>query len=211
MRNFGDPKPMQIVCLDLEGVLIPEIWVGVARQTGIDELGLTTRDIPDYDELMQRRLALLERHELGIDDIQAVIGELEPLPGAVLFLDQLRERYQVIILSDTFYEFARPLLPQLHWPTLFCHRLEVSETGRITGYRLRQRDPKRQAVKALQSLNFSVAAAGDSYNDVSMLAQAEAGVLFRPPARVCEEFPHFPVARTYPELLMELETALRHG
>ena len=199
---------MHIVCLDLEGVLIPEIWIGVARQTGIEELGLTTRDIPDYDELMQRRLGLLERHELGISDIQAVIAGLEPLPGAVSFLDDLRKHHQVIILSDTFYEFARPLLPRLNWPTLFCHRLDIDEGGRISGYRLRQRDPKRQVVKALQSLNFNVAAAGDSYNDVSMLAQAGAGVLFRPPARVCEEFPEFPVARTYPELRMELEAAL---
>lgn len=202
---------MQVVCLDLEGVLIPEIWIGVAEWTGIEELRLTTRDVPDYDELMRHRLALLKRHQLGIGDIQAVIGELEPLPGAVSFLDQLREQCQVIVLSDTFYEFAQPLLPHLHWPTLFCHRLEIDRLGQITGYRLRQRDPKRQAVRALKSLNFRVAAAGDSYNDASMLAQADVAVWFRPPTLVREQFPQFPVAWTYEELLVKLNTALEQS
>lgn len=199
---------MHIVCLDLEGVLIPEIWIGVAEYTGIAELRLTTRDIPDYEQLMHRRLALLQEHGLGLAAIQAVIGKLRPLPGAVEFLGWLRQHSQIVVLSDTFYEFALPLLPQLGWPTLFCHRLELDPSGAIKGYRLRQRDPKRQAVSALQSLNFKVVAAGDSYNDVSMLAQAEAGVLFRPPARVSEEFPQFPVTETYDQLQSVLQTAL---
>lgn len=198
---------MHIACLDLEGVLVPEIWIGVAERTGIEELALTTRDIPDYDELMGRRLALLRRHGLCLDDIQAVIAELHPLDGAGEFLDWLRARSQVIILSDTFYEFAAPLMARLGWPTLFCHHLEINADGVIEHYRLRQRDPKRQAVRALQDLNFKVIAAGDSYNDVTMLAQADAGILFRPPVRVIEEFPRFPVTNDYRQLRAAFETA----
>lgn len=198
---------MHIACLDLEGVLVPEIWIGVAERTGIEELALTTRDIPDYDELMGRRLALLRGHGLRLDDIRAVIAELRPLDGAEAFLDWLRARAQVIILSDTFYEFAAPLMVQLGWPTLFCHHLEIAADGGIAHYRLRQRDPKRQAVRALQELNFKVIAAGDSYNDVTMLAQADAGILFRPPARVIEAFPRFPVTTDYAQLRAAFETA----
>lgn len=200
---------MHIACLDLEGVLVPEIWIGVAERTGIEELALTTRDIPDYDELMGRRLALLRRHGLRMNDIQAVIAELRPLEGAGEFLDWLRARHQVIILSDTFYEFAAPLMAQLGWPTLFCHHLDIDDEGSVAHYRLRQRDPKRQAVRALQELNFKVVAAGDSYNDVTMLAQADAGILFRPPLRVIEEFPRFPVATDYLQLQEAFDTATR--
>ncbi|MDX1605593.1 MAG: bifunctional phosphoserine phosphatase/homoserine phosphotransferase ThrH [Candidatus Competibacterales bacterium] len=191
---------MYIACLDLEGVLVPEIWIGVAERAGIDDLMLTTRDIPDYDELMHRRLALLERHGLGMADIQEVIATLEPLPGAVEFVEWLRARAQLIILSDTFYEFAEPLMRQLGWPTLFCHRLEIDDRGRVTGYRLRQRDPKRQAVLGLQALNFPVVAAGDSYNDLSMLAQADAGILFCPPPSLAEAHPQLPVAGDHERL-----------
>jgi phosphoserine/homoserine phosphotransferase len=191
---------VQIVCLDLEGVLIPEIWIGVAERTGIDALRLTTRDIPDYDELMQKRLGIIAEHGLRMSDIQAVIDELSPLAGAADFLDWLRERFQVVILSDTYYEFAAPLMRQLGWPTLFCHRLEVDADDRIVDYHLRQADQKRQAVKAFKALNFRVMAAGDSYNDTSMLAEADAGILFCPPQNVIDEFPQFPVTRDYEEL-----------
>lgn len=199
---------MHVVCLDVEGVLVPEIWIGVAERTGIEELRLTTRDVPDYDELMTRRLALLERHGLGLPDIRAVIEELGPLPGARAFLDELRERTQVILLSDTFYEFAHPLMRQLGWPTLFCHDLEVDGSGRILRYRLRQKDPKRRAVRALHDLGFAVVAAGDSYNDTTMLQEADGGVLFRPPENVVREFPQFPVARSYEELRREIDRAM---
>lgn len=191
---------MQIVCLDLEGVLIPEIWIGVAERTGIQDLRLTTRDIPDYDELMQKRLAIIAEHGLRMSEIQAVIDDMAPLPGAAEFLDWLRERFQVVILSDTYYEFAAPLMRQLGWPTLFCHRLEVDAEDRIVNYHLRQADQKRHAVRALKSLNFRVMAAGDSYNDTSMLSEADAGILFRPPQNVIDEFPQFPVTRDYHEL-----------
>lgn len=190
---------MEIACLDLEGVLIPEIWIGVAEHTGIDALRATTRDIPDYDELMRQRLALLNEHELGVDEIQQVIAGMEPLDGAKDFLDWLRARFQVIILSDTFYEFSHPLMRQLDFPALFCHRLEI-DNGRITGYKLRQKDPKRQSVKALHTLNFRVVAAGDSYNDTTMLEEADAGILFRAPASVIEAFPQYPSVTTFEEL-----------
>jgi len=189
-----------VACLDLEGVLVPEIWIAFAERTGIPELRLTTRDIPDYDELMGRRLRILRERGLGLPDIQEVIGGMDPLPGAAEFLSWLRERHQVVILSDTFYEFATPLMRKLGWPTLFCHCLEVAPSGEVTGYRLRQRDPKRRAIQALRSLNFATVAAGDSYNDTTMLAEADAGILFRPPDRVAEEFPQFPVTRDYEEL-----------
>jgi phosphoserine/homoserine phosphotransferase len=182
---------VELACLDLEGVLVPEIWIAFAERTGIDELRATTRDIPDYDVLMKQRLRLLEQHDLKIDDIQAVIASLEPLPGALPFVDWLRERFQVIILSDTFYEFSQPLMRQLHWPTLFCHKLVVDEAGRVVDYKLRQRDPKRASVQALHSLNYRVIAAGDSYNDTTMLAEADVGILIHAPQNVIDEFPQF--------------------
>ncbi|MEI2743904.1 MAG: bifunctional phosphoserine phosphatase/homoserine phosphotransferase ThrH [Candidatus Competibacter sp.] len=197
---------MELACLDLEGVLVPEIWINVAERTGIEALRLTTRDIPDYDQLMRGRLALLEQHQLKLSDIQRVIAAMGPLEGAGEFLDWLRERFQVVILSDTFYEFAAPLMRQLSWPTLFCHRLEVVE-DRIVNYVLRQEDSKRQAVRAFHGLNCRVIAAGDSYNDTAMLAEAEAGILFRPPQNVIDEFPQFPIARTFDEMRAEFSKA----
>ncbi len=191
---------MQVICLDLEGVLVPEIWIKFAEKTGIEALKATTRDIPDYDELMQQRLRILDENNLDLASIQEVIAGLEPMPGAKAFLDGLREQYQVIILSDTFYEFARPLMAQLAWPTIFCHRLEVSEEGRVTNYLLRQPDPKRQSVKSLKQLNYTVFAAGDSYNDTTMLEEADAGFLFRSPQNVIDEFPQYPVTNEYEEL-----------
>lgn len=191
---------MNIVCLDLEGVLVPEIWIDFAELTGIDALRATTRDIADYDELMQMRLAELARHDLGLGDIEAVIDRMAPLDGALTFLDGLRARYQVIILSDTFYEFARPLMRQLNWPTLFCHTLETDEQGRISGYQLRMPDHKRAAVEAFRQLNFKVAAAGDSYNDTGMLGAAHHGFLFNAPDNVIRDFPDFPVMGDYAAL-----------
>ena len=191
---------MPIACLDLEGVLVPEIWIDVAERTGIAELRRTTRDEPDYDRLMRARLEILARHGLGLPDIQRVIAAMRPLEGAVEFLAWLRERFQVLILSDTFYEFADPLMAQLGRPTLFCHRLETDAAGRITGYRIRLADQKRLTVRALHGLAFQVVAAGDSYNDTAMLSEADAGILFRPPENVVREFPAFPVTRTYAEL-----------
>jgi phosphoserine/homoserine phosphotransferase len=199
----GTPIPeftLKLACLDLEGVLIPEIWINFAEHTGIDALRRTTRDEPDYDVLMKFRLGVLEEHGLGLPDIQEVIGGLRPLDGAPECLDWLRERFQVVILSDTFYEFADPLMAQLGRPTLFCHRLEADANGRVVNYHLRQPDQKRQAVKAFHGLNFQVIAAGDSYNDTSMLSEADAGILFRPPDNVIAEFPQFPVTRSYDEL-----------
>ena len=197
---------MELACLDLEGVLIPEIWINVAERTGIEGLRLTTRDIPDYDRLMRGRLALLDQHGLKLSDIQRVIAGMGPLEGAREFLDWLRERFQVVILSDTYYEFAMPLMRQLGWPTLFCHRLEVVD-DRVVNYILRQADSKRQAVRAFHGLHFRVIAAGDSYNDTAMLAEAEAGILFRPPQNVIDEFPQFPVARTFAEMREEFRKA----
>jgi phosphoserine/homoserine phosphotransferase len=182
---------VEVACLDLEGVLVPEIWIAFAERTGIEELRATTRDIPDYDVLMKQRLALLDQHNLRIDDIQAVIAELEPLPGAIDFIEWLRQRFQVIILSDTFYEFSQPLMRQLNWPTLFCHRLVTDSDGRVVDYRLRQKDPKRASVKALHSLNYRVLAAGDSYNDTTMLGEADVGFLIHAPRNVIDEFPQF--------------------
>lgn len=191
---------MELACLDLEGVLIPEIWIAFAEETGIDALKATTRDIPDYDVLMKQRLAILEEHGLTLEQIQNTISRLSPLEGAREFVDWLRERFQVVILSDTFYEFAAPLMKQLGFPTLLCHKLEVDAEGRITDYRLRQADPKRQSVRAFQLLNYRVIAAGDSYNDTSMLTQAEAGILFRAPDNVIAEFPQFPAVHSYDDL-----------
>jgi phosphoserine/homoserine phosphotransferase len=189
-----------IACLDLEGVLVPEIWINVAKTTGIDALKRTTRDEPDYDKLMRDRLRILDQHGLKLRDIQSVIGQMGPLDGAREFLNWLRERAQVIILSDTFYEFAAPLMAQLDYPCLFCNSLVLDEQGRVTDYQLRIRDGKRKAVMALKLLNFTVVAAGDSYNDTTMLAEADAGILFCPPDNVIRDFPQFPVTRTYDEL-----------
>lgn len=191
---------MELACLDLEGVLIPEIWIAFAEETGIEELKATTRDIPDYDVLMKQRLRILDEHGLTLPQIQETISRLTPLEGAREFIDWLRERFQVVILSDTFYEFAAPLMKQLGYPTLLCHKLEVDESGRITDYTLRQRDPKRQSVRAFQLLNYRVIATGDSYNDTTMLTQAEAGILFHAPENVIAEFPQFPAVHTYEEL-----------
>jgi len=198
---------VKIACLDLEGVLIPEIWINVAERTGIDALRRTTRDEPDYDRLMHGRLGILAEHGLGLADIQRVIATMSPLEGAREFVDWLRERFQVLILSDTFYEFAAPLMVQLGRPTLFCHRLETDASGRLTGYRIRLPDQKRRTVQALHELAFEVVAAGDSYNDTAMLGEAEVGILFRPPENVIREFPQFPVAHTYDELRAAFLTA----
>lgn len=191
---------MELACLDLEGVLVPEIWIAFAERTGIESLRATTRDIPDYNVLMKQRLAILDQHGLKIGDIQDVIASLQPLPGAIEFVDWLRERFQVIILSDTFYEFSQPLMRQLHWPTLFCHRLITDETGRVVDYQLRQEDPKRASVQALHSLNYRVLAAGDSYNDTTMLAEADVGFLIHAPQNVIDEFPQFKSVDTLAEL-----------
>lgn len=192
---------MEIACLDLEGVLIPEIWIAFAEETGIEALKATTRDIPDYDVLMQQRLRILDEHGLGLNEIQAVIARLKPLDGAVEFVDWLRERFQVIILSDTFYEFSQPLMRQLGFPTLLCHQLEVDEkSGRVTDYKLRQANPKRQAVLSLKSLYYRIIAAGDSYNDTTMLAEADEGILFMAPDNVVAEFPQFPAVYGYDNL-----------
>ncbi|MEN9901356.1 MAG: phosphoserine phosphatase [Pseudomonadota bacterium] len=191
---------MQIVCLDLEGVLVPEIWIEFANRTGIEALRRTTRDEPDYDKLMKYRLDILRESKLGLPDIQKVIAEMGPMPGAKDFLDQLRQDFQVIILSDTFYEFAMPLMNQLNMPALFCHKLEADAEGMLVNYHLRMPDQKRAAVKAFKGLNFKVMAAGDSYNDTAMLGEAHAGILFHPPENVIREFPQFPVTMSYSEL-----------
>jgi phosphoserine/homoserine phosphotransferase len=199
---------MKMICLDLEGVLVPEIWIGVAERTGIDELRLTTRDISDYDVLMKGRIEILRKRDLRIGDIHEVIASLSPLDGAREFLDRLRVSVQVAILSDTFYQFAEPLMRQLDWPSLYCNDLDIDGQGRVTGYRLRQPDQKRQAVRAFKGLNFRVAAAGDSYNDLSMLSEADAGVLFRPPDKLVGEYPHFPVTQSHEELYETIMGAL---
>lgn len=199
-----------IVTLDLEGVLVPEIWIAVAEKTGIDALRRTTRDEPDYDVLMRGRLALLDQHRLDLALIQDVIGSLEPLPGARDFLGRLRAETQVIILSDTFEQFAKPLMRHLGWPTLFCHRLVVEE-GRITGYTLRQPNQKQRSVEALRSLNYRVVAAGDSFNDVTMLAAAHRGLFFRAPRAIQDQFPQFPAYESYDQLFDALLEAVRQG
>lgn len=191
---------MDLLCLDLEGVLVPEIWINVAERTGIEALRATTRDIPDYDVLMKQRLRILDEHKLHLADIQQVIAAMGPLPGAAAFLAWAREHFQVLILSDTFYEFAMPLMRQLGNPTLLCHKLVVDANDRIIDYRLRQKDPKRMVVKALHGLNFRVLAAGDSYNDTGMLAEADAGVLFHAPQNVIDEFPQFPAVHDFEAL-----------
>jgi phosphoserine/homoserine phosphotransferase len=200
---------MHIVCLDLEGVLVPEIWIEFAERTGIPELRRTTRDEPDYDKLMRGRLDLLRRHGLGLADIQKVIAAMGPMAGAREFLDALRATHQVIILSDTVYECARPLMQQLGMPTLFCHSLEAVGEGMLVAYRLRMPDQKRQAVKRLKELNFRVVAAGDSYNDTAMLGEADRGILFHPPENVVREFPQYPVTLDYAGLRREIDNAFR--
>ena len=194
---------MEIACLDLEGVLVPEIWIAFAEKTGIESLRATTRDIPDYDVLMKQRLRILDEHGLTLNDIQDVIATLKPLDGAVEFVDWLRERFQVVILSDTFYEFSQPLMRQLGFPTLLCHKLVTDEKGRVIDYQLRQKDPKRQSVLALKTLYYRVIAAGDSYNDTTMLSEANAGILFHAPDNVIAEFPQFPAVHTFEDLKKE--------
>ena len=198
---------MLIVCLDLEGVLIPEVWVEFARRSGIGSLTRTTRDEPDYDKLMRFRLRTLAEHGMKIGDIQKVIGDMSPLPGAREFLDDLRATYQVVILSDTFYEFARPLMKQLAWPTLMCHRRVVAPDGEVADYRLRIPDQKRAAVEAFKALNFGVVAAGDSYNDTAMLGAADAGFFIHPPAAIADQFPQFPVMKDYAALRAAIDAA----
>jgi phosphoserine / homoserine phosphotransferase len=198
---------VQLVCLDLEGVLVPEIWIEFAERTGIPELRRTTRDEPDYDKLMQYRLALLKQHKLGLPDIQQVIAAMGPLAGANDFLAALRRDYQVIILSDTFYEFAMPLMAQLGFPTLFCHKLEAGADGFVVNYHLRMPNQKKESVRRFKEINFRVIAAGDSYNDTAMLNEAHAGILFHPPQNVIDEFPQFPVTLSYAELRAEIDKA----
>ena len=191
---------MEIVCLDLEGVLVPEIWLGVADITGIDELKATTREIPDYDQLMKRRLKIMSENDLGLSIIQKVVKGFKPLEGAKEFLEWLNTEFQVVILSDTFYEFSKPLMRQLEWPTLFCHQLETNTSGKIVNYHLRMRDHKREAVKAFKALNFKVYAVGDSYNDVSMLMEADVGIFFRASNNVIQKFPKLPLTTEYNQL-----------
>jgi phosphoserine/homoserine phosphotransferase len=194
---------VEIACLDLEGVLVPEIWIAFAEKTGIEALKKTTRDEPDYDVLMRYRLDILREHGLGLNEIQEVIATLEPLPGAIDFVDWLRERFQVVILSDTFYEFASPLMKQLGYPTLLCHKLETAEDGTVIDYHLRQVNPKRQAVVGFKSMYYRTIAAGDSYHDTTMLAEADAGILFHAPENVIAEFPQFPAVQTFADLKSE--------
>ena len=198
---------MQLVCLDLEGVLVPEIWIEFSERTGIPELRRTTRDEPDYDKLMKFRLNLLRQHKLGLRDIREVISGTRPLAGAKEFLDTLRRDFQVIILSDTFYEFAMPLMAQLGMPTLMCHKLEADASGMLVNSHLRMPNQKMEAVRRFKEINFKVIAAGDSYNDTAMLGEADAGILFCPPQNVIDEFPQFPVTRNYTELRTEIDKA----
>ncbi len=191
---------MFIVCSDLEGVFVPEVWINVAEKTGIPELRRTTRDEPDYDKLMHYRMKILDEHGLKLHDIQEVIAQIRPLPGALEFIEWVKERTPLIVVSDTFIQFADPLMKQLGRPTLFCHTLVMDETNRITGYQLRQPDPKRRTVEALQSLKYQVIAMGDSYNDISMLQQADRGILFRPPEKVISDYPMLPVCFDYEDV-----------
>lgn len=199
---------MDILCSDLEGVFIPEIWINVAEKTGIEELKLTTRDISDYDELMKKRLAVMDKHGLKLKDITDVIAAIEPMEGAVETLTWIREQTQIIILSDTFEEFAQPLMKKLGFPTLLCHSLTIDHNGRITGYNLRQQNQKKNAVKALQNLNYRVIAFGDSYNDTAMLKQADYGFFFMPPESILKDFPKIAVTRNYDELKKMITSVL---
>lgn len=199
---------MYVICSDLEGVFVPEIWISVAEQTGIEELRLTTRDIPDYNVLMQKRLAILKSNNIGLKEITKVIAAMNPMPGAVEMVEWLRATAQLIVLSDTFVEFVKPLMQKLGWPTLFCHSLTIDASGAIAGYNLRQPDGKRRSVQALQSLNYSVIAMGDSYNDIAMLKEAEHGMLFRPPENVIKEYPELPVTREYEQVKQRIKRIL---
>jgi len=199
---------MRIVCLDLEGVLVPEIWIAFSEATGIPELKRTTRDEPDYDKLMRFRLDLLEKNNLKINDIQKVISGLEPLPGAKEFADTLREKTQLIILSDTFEQFAKPLMKKLSWPVLFCNSLEIAADGAITGYKLRQKNGKQEAVKAFKSINLTVFAAGDSFNDLAMLNEADDRCLFRAPESIRKDYPNIPCVDTFDELMEKINNFL---
>ena len=204
-----ESETMHIICTDLEGVLVPEIWINVAQKTGIEELRLTTRDISDYDVLMRKRLGILNSHGLKLKDITDVIATMAPMAGALDFLNWLRSEAQVIIVSDTYVEFARPLMAMLGWPTLLCNHLSVDASGAIADYHLRQKDGKRHVVKAMQSLNYEVIAMGDSYNDITMLQTAQHGILFRPPENIKAEFPQFPVTETYDQIKRELAGLLQ--
>ena len=198
---------MLAICLDLEGVLIPEIWINVAERTGISALNRTTRDEPDYDRLMSYRLGILDQNDINMDDITSTIGSMDPMEGAIEFLGSLESRWPTLLLSDTFSQFAKPMMKKLGYPTLLCHTLLIDETGRIEDWKIRCDDHKRKAVESLIQMNYQVIAAGDSYNDTSMLSAASAGILFRPPENVIAEFPQFPVARDYSELIDAIESA----
>ena len=202
---------MYIVCCDLEGVFVPEIWINVAEKTGIAELRLTTRDISDYDVLMKKRIAILHENGLKLRDIVQVIQLMNPLKGAVEFLQWLRSCSPVIILSDTYVEFAGPLMEKLGWPTLFCNSLSIGADGAITGYNLRQTDGKRKAILSLKKLNYKIIAVGDSYNDITMIKEADEGILFCPPGNVKNEYPELPVAQDYDELKAVIQEKLNHG
>jgi phosphoserine / homoserine phosphotransferase len=198
---------MHVVCSDLEGVFVPEIWINVAETTGIEELKLTTRDISDYDVLMKKRLSILKENKLKLQDIQDVIDKMDPLPGALEFLNWLRSQTQVIVVSDTFVQFAGPLMKKLGYPTLFCHALEISDNNSIIGYKLRQREGKKKTVQALRSLRYNIIAMGDSYNDINMLKEADVGILFCPPQNVIDEFPELPLTTDYGQVKQILEKA----
>lgn len=201
---------MLVVCFDLEGVLMPEVWINVAEKTGIEALRRTTRDEPDYDKLMRYRLDILDENGITIDDIQEVITTMDPLPGAKAFLDRVRARWQVLILSDTFYEFAQPMMPKLDRPTIYCHDLQIDdETRMVTGWKIRLEDQKRVTVEGLRQMNFKTLAVGDSYNDTNMLSEAHSGILFRPPQNVIEEFPQFPIVKDYDSLFAQIEAAAK--
>jgi len=209
---FSQPSSLPpIIAFDLEGVFLPEIWIAVAERTGLSELRRTTRDEPDYDKLMHERMDILAHNGLTLADIQQVIAGMDPLPGAVEFLAWMRQHSQMVIITDSFYEFVAPFLPKLGWPTVFAHTLSVDERGMMIGYRLRVSNGKRKAIEAFSALGFRTAAVGDSYNDTAMLGAAERGILFRPPDNVIREFPHFPVTRTYAELRAEIERFLACG
>ncbi len=202
---------MKVACIDFEGVLVPEIWVNLAEQSGVQELKLTTRDMSDYDELMAHRVRIMSERGLQFNDIRIAAAALDPLPGAIEFLAWLRRHYLIAIVSDTFHEIAQPLTAKLGDPMILCHRLEIADDDTITGYHMRQDDPKRCAVAAFQSLKYEVVATGDSYNDISMLEQAEHGMLFRPSDKVRADYPEFPVARDYPQLQAMFADAIDHG
>lgn len=200
---------MEIVCLDLEGVLVPEIWIAFAEETGIPELKRTTRDEPDYDKLMKYRIGILKEHGLGLKEIQETIAKIDPLPGAKEFLDELRTFSQVILISDTFTQFATPLMEKLGWPTLFCNSLEVAEDGEITGFKMRVEQSKLSTVKALQSIGFDTIASGDSYNDLGMIQASKAGFLFRSTEQIKADHPELPAYETYDELLTAIKDAMK--